>query len=68
MQFLNDPNGKPSAMRTASLACIAAGLAMLLGTTFGFSPAGVDTTQEALWLIGIAFGGKAVQRTSEAKG
>ena len=60
-----DPTGKPSTMRVATLIAVGSGCAMLIGAAFG--GASLETTKDALWLIAIAFGGKAVQRMSENK-
>lgn len=63
MNPVMDPNGKPSAMRVGVLAAVFTGCAMLLGITFG--PGNVEMADEALWVLGLAFTGKAIQRMGE---
>ena len=62
-QLLHDRDGKPSTMRAGALMAVATGCAMLLLASLGYGDP--DLAEEALWLVGLAFGGKAVQRVSE---
>ena len=62
-EFLKDPNGKPSAMRAATLLMVSVGCAMLILSTLGFAQS--DTTSDALWLVAIGVGGKWAQKISE---
>ena len=65
--ILNDPNGKPSAMRTASLVTVGTGCVMLLAMTLGYGDEMISP-KDALYLVAIGIGGKWVQRITEGRG
>ena len=58
--ILADAQGQPSTMRTASLTAVITGCAMLILASIGLGE--VELADEALWLIGLALGGKFIQR------
>lgn len=65
MRLLTDADGKPSCMRTAQMMTTVVGCVILLSIAFGY--ASPESSNDALVLIGLGIGGKAVQKAAESK-
>lgn len=65
MRLLHDAGGKPSAMRTSCIITTIVGCIILLAIAFGYADS--ESSDDALVLVGLGIGGKAIQKATEGR-